>query len=626
MGRSRTTRRTLSLWGVVVLLSCGGLVLPVLAADLFAQQCGVCHNKPTDARTPSARMIARMNPLAVLATLETGTMRVQAQQLSALQKRQLVEELTGKTLEALTLPEAAFCESDTAPIDDQTEIYWSGWGGSQTGLGYASAEVSGVTPSTVRKLQLDWAFAFPGVNQARSQPAIVGDVVIVGGAEGSVSALAADSGCIYWRADTTSAVRGAIAVERIEGYSFPVVFAVASTTDVYAFNATNGELLWQQRAGFHPYHSVTGTPAVAEGRVYVPISSIEVGVARTPDHVCCVSSGGIVALDAKTGAQVWQMRSTLRQAELVGRSAGKSVFAPSGAPIWASPTLDLKRGLLYIGTGENYSRPATLTSDAILALNLDTGAVIWSQQMTADDAWHSGCSLQPDYAPCDDPGPDLDFGMAPIIAQTSDGTDVLLAGQKSAVVFALDPDNSGAVLWQTRVGKGSALGGIHWGMATDGRRVYVPNADRAAIIKDVNPEVGLAPGLYALDIKTGSVLWQTPTPGPKCDLLKGASARAQRAALRSCLTSNSAAPTVTDGVVFAGDLYGKLRGYDAASGDILWTYDTHQTYQARNGIDAQGGSLDGPGPVVINGRLYVNSGYASFGQRGGNVLLSFKLD
>ena len=330
-----------------------------------------------------------------------------------------------------------------------------------------------------------------------------------------------------------------------------------------------------------------------------------------------------MALALKTGEMLWQMRSTLRPAEKVGVSAGKPVFAPSGAPVWASPTVDAKRNLLYVGSGENYSRPATLTSDAILALDMDTGELVWSFQGTPDDAWHSGCARMPDYAPCDDPGPDFDFGMSPIVARLPEGKDVLYAGQKSAVVYALDPDKQGALVWQTRVGKGSALGGIHWGMATDGKQLYVPNGDRPAIIKDVNADVPMSPGMYALDLATGKINWRTPTPGPSCAPDPSLDQNELRTALGRCITANSAAPTVAGDVVFAGDLYGHLRGYDITTGEIIWSYDTDQTFDAVNLLPAKGGSIDGPGPVIANGRLYVNSGYGSFGQKPGNVLLSF---
>ncbi len=590
-------------------------------AALFEQHCASCHGNQTDGRVPTRVNLSFMNPLALLAAMESGSMRVQASALTADQKRALAEGITRKNLADLTIPQPAFCQTDHAPVDQNSTLYWSGWGGDEHGSGHARLPLAGLTRKDLASLRLAWAFAFPGASQARSQPAVLDDVVYVGGAEGSVTALDAFTGCIYWRVDTTSAVRGAMVVAKIdERYA---VLAVARSTEVYAIDAATGKIIWRTRAGFHPLHSVTGTPALHHGRLFIPISSVEVGVARMPSHTCCTSSGGVVAVELKTGKTLWQMRATLRPAEKVGVSAGKPVFAPSGAPVWASPTIDAKRNLVYVGTGENYSRPATLTSDAILALDMDTGELVWSFQGTPDDAWHGGCARMPDYAPCDDPGPDFDFGMSPILLRLPGGKDVLYAGQKSAVVYALDPDTQGALLWQTRVGKGSALGGIHWGMATDGKQLYVPNGDRPAIIKDVNPDVPLSPGMYALDLATGKINWRTPTPGPNCTPDPSLNQRELRTALGRCITANSAAPTVSGDVVFAGDLYGHLRGYDITTGEIIWSYDTDQTFDAVNLVPAKGGSIDGPGPVIANGRLYVNSGYGSFGQKPGNVLLSF---
>ena len=597
----------------------------LLAAELnlFTQHCASCHSEQTDGRIPTVLQLSRMNPLAILAAMQTGSMRLQAESMDEDQQRKLVEQLTHRTIADLEIPETAYCAASQAPISQDSKIQWSGWGGNSLGTGYVDQTLGRISKTNVAELELSWAFAHPGASQARSQPAIVDNTAFVGGADGAITALNALSGCIYWRVPASSMVRGSIVVTRLNKRL--VVVAVASSTDTYVLDAVSGEIIWQARAGFHPYHSVTGTPAIHNQRIYVPISSIEVGVARRPSHECCVSSGGVVALDLKDGKRIWQMRSTLRPAVKVGESAGKAIFAPSGAPVWASPTVDAKRGLLYIGTGENYSRPATLTSDAILALDLETGNVKWKFQATADDAWHSGCDQMPDYAPCDAPGPDLDFGMSPMIVTNSDGKDMLVVGQKSAVVFALDPDAQGKVIWQRRVGKGSALGGIHWGMATDGMRVYVTNADRPAIIKDVNPGTKLAPGVYALNLLDGKVLWQMPTPGPSCEAGSERSVTEQVNALRNCLTSHSAAPTVVGDVLFAGDLYGKFRAYNAATGAILWTYDTFKEFDSANRVAASGGSIDGPGPVVANGRLYLNSGYGSFRQRPGNVLLSFEL-
>ena len=267
--------------------------------SLFEQHCASCHGQQTDDRIPTRANLSFMNPLALLAAMETGSMRVQASALNANEKRALAEGVTGKELADLTMPQQAFCEADHAPVDQHSTVHWSGWGGDKQGSGHARQPIAGLTRQDLANLRLAWAFAFPGASQARSQPAVLDDVVYVGGAEGSVTALDAFTGCIYWRVDTTSAMRGAMVVAKIgERYA---VLAVARSTEVYAIDAATGKILWRTKAGFHPLHSVTGTPALHNGRLFIPISSVEVGVARMPSHTCCTSSGGVVALALKTG-------------------------------------------------------------------------------------------------------------------------------------------------------------------------------------------------------------------------------------------------------------------------------------------------------------------------------------
>ena len=237
--------------------------------------------------------------------------------------------------------------------------------------------------------------------------------------------------------------------------------------------------------------------------------------ATNPAYRCCTSSGAVAALDARTGAELWYHRVIPEPPLEVGANArGTPIFAPSGAPVWCSPSVDEKRGLLYIGTGQNYTRPSTSTSDAILALDLDTGMRKWLFQATADDAYNLACVAETQKENCSDPmGPDVDFGMAPILVQRPDGREILVVGQKSGVVFALDPDQGGKVLWSRRVGRGGLLGGIHWGMATDGRRVYVANSDNPlGFAPEIEPEAAEAPGIYALDLTRGRVVWKHPSP------------------------------------------------------------------------------------------------------------------
>jgi polyvinyl alcohol dehydrogenase (cytochrome) len=342
---------------------------------------------------------------------------------------------------------------------------------------------------------------------------------------------------------------------------------------------------------------------------------MEGATAMNPKHPCCTTSGEVVALSAATGEIAWRHRVVGDEARQVGvNAAGTPVFAPSGAPVWSSPTIDPARGRLYVGTGENFTRPATTTSDSVLALDLASGAFAWAHQGTADDAWNLAC-VSPHRENCPLPlGPDVDFGMAPIPVTREDGVTVLVAGQKSGDVWALDPQREGAVLWKTKVGKGGTFGGIHWGMASDARRVYVPISDSPAGMQGIEPDFPPAPGLHALDLADGRIVWS-------------AAARAEACAGRErCVPGNSAAPTVAGDVVFAGSLDGHMRAYSTRDGAVLWDFDTVRDFATVNGVPARGGALDGPGPVVANGMLFVTSGYGLFGQMPGNVLLAFRLE
>jgi len=369
-----------------------------------------------------------------------------------------------------------------------------------------------------------------------------------------------------------------------------------------------GKLLWTNRAGLDQLSTNTGSVVVYNGKVYIPVSSLEVAAAANGKYDCCVAAGGVVAMDTHNGNILWRYRTVTDKAKQQGvKKNGKPYYGPSGAPVWCSPTVDAQRGLLYIGTGENYSRPVTNTSDAVQALDLKTGKLVWNFQATTEDAYNVAC---PVLVNCPDKsGPDLDFGMAPILVKGKDGKDMLLAGQKSGVVYALTP--GGKLIWNTRIGKGGSLGGIHWGMATDGKYVYAANSDQIYGLDKRDSTIKASPGIYALDITTGKVIWKTASPD--CGGKGG------------CLVSNSAAPMVVPGLVFAGGLDGHIRAYATTDGKILWDFDTAKGYGNINGYKAQGGAIDGPSPVVADGMLYINSGYGAFGQMQGNVILAFSV-
>jgi polyvinyl alcohol dehydrogenase (cytochrome) len=344
--------------------------------------------------------------------------------------------------------------------------------------------------------------------------------------------------------------------------------------------------------------------------VFVPVASWEESRTTNPDYACCTFRGSVVAMRIKDGSQVWKTYMIDEKPKQYGKQWG-----PSGAGVWSAPTLDAKRGLLYVTSGDNYSVPATPRSDSVVALELTTGRVVWFKQTTPGDVWNTWCSQTADC-----PGPDYDYASSVILEKLDDGRELLLAGQKSGVVYALDPERKGEIVWKVRVGEGGTNGGVQWGMASDGQKVYAATSDSSRSVAanpdpldprplPVDPKKG--GGLTALRIATGEKVWYAPP------IVCGAGAK------QGCSPAQSAAVTVIPGVVFSGSLDGHLRAYSAEEGRVLWDFDTVRDYATVNSVRARGGSLNGPGAVVVGGMLFVNSGYARLGSIPGNVLLAF---
>jgi polyvinyl alcohol dehydrogenase (cytochrome) len=358
--------------------------------------------------------------------------------------------------------------------------------------------------------------------------------------------------------------------------------------------------------------------------LYVPVSSAEEVASIDPQYQCCRFRGSVVALDAETGAQVWKTYLVDEIPRLTQKStSGTQFWGPSGVAIWSAPTLDPERKVLYVGTGNNYSSPATANSDAIVALQMETGKLLWSRQLTALDTYNSSCRTTLENCP-ETKGPDFDFGSSPILASLSDGHRVLVAGQKSGLVYGLDPDDAGKALWQVRVGEGGVNGGVQWGLAADHDKAYVAVSDVARtrhetiingqrlVTRTLDPSKG--GGLFALRLANGEMVWQTPVPKSSCQ---------NRA---NCSPAQSAAVSVIPGIVFSGALDGHLRAYSTDDGRIVWDFDTVRDFSTVDGVAAHGGALDGPGPTIVSGILYVNSGYGRYGGAPGNVLLAISID
>jgi len=486
---------------------------------------------------------------------------------------------------------------------------WNGWGADINNSRFQPAAMAGLTPEQVPRLQLKWAFGFPGASSAEAQPTIVGGLLFVGGGDRKIYALDAKSGCIRWTFATEAVVRTAISVGPIAGTDQFAVFFGDVRASAYAVNATTGALIWKTKVENHPAARIVGAPTLYSGVLYVPVSSSEELTGSQPTYQCCTFRGSVVALDSATGRQIWKAYTIPEAPRPTNRNAiGTQLYGPAGAAVWSAPTIDVQRHAVYVATGNSYSNPPAETSDAILAFDLATGRMLWHRQTTAKDSFVVAC-YGTDQTNCpEDHGPDSDFGQSPILVSLHNGRRVLVVGQKSGVVYALDPDQEGKILWQTRVGKGGPFGGIMWGSAADEERVYVANSDLRG---SMSPDPVAGGGLFGLDLATGKVSMQVP-PVPCGDR-------------NQCSPALSAAVTEIPGVVFSGGVSGYLRAYATADAKLLWEVDTARDYATVNSVSAHGGAMDGPGPTIVDGMLYVASGYAQWGGLPGNVLLAFEV-
>jgi len=501
-------------------------------------------------------------------------------------------------------------------IASRPKAQWNGWSPTDANTRFQSSDAAGLTVDQVKRLELKWAFAFDGDVSAFAQPTVIGRHLFVGSAGGVVHALNVDTGCLHWTFQANGPVRSAILAVPV-GPRYALFFSDL-TGWFYSLDAETGRPLWKKRIEDHEATRLTGAAIVHDGTLFIPLASWEESRAIGVTYPCCTFRGSVVALRVRDGSLVWKEYTIRQEPRPTGTNrSGTPQWGPSGAGIWATPTVDAKRGLLYVTTGDNYSTPATDTSDAVMALDIKTGQAVWSRQMTAGDAYNSACGDKTANCPQEN-GPDFDFGSSALLVKVAGNRELVIAGQKSGVVYALDPARKGEIVWQARVGKGGVNGGVQWGMASDDRHVYAAVSDVVRIRKadgdpndaarfTLNPTEG--GGLTALDLKDGRTVWHASPP--PCTSTPG------------CSPAQSAALTTMPGVVFSGSLDGHLRAYAADDGRVLWDVDTVREYTTANGVSGHGGSLDGPGPVVAGGMVFVNSGYSRFGGIAGNVLLAF---
>ena len=597
------------------------LLFPVLQAqaqdgsEIYAARCAACHETPVttlDRPPPARSVLESLTTDALYRALTQGVMRIQASGLTNAQMQSVSEYLTGQPMVPLGLEMTSnLCTQNPQMGNPVLSPSWNGWGSDHRNA--RAALDAGLSAENIDRLRLKWVLGLPGEDQPRAQPAVVSGRLFVGNKAGAIYSLDASSGCSYWTYLPRNGVRSALSVGPInlpgggDGYA---VYFQDLRGNVYAVNAQNGEELWVSRVENHPGVRGTGSVTLFEGYLYVPSAGVvEETNSSGPDYPCCTFRGSMTKVNASTGEIVWKTY-TIDKPEPRGLSnTGVQLYGPSGVGIWNAPTIDPDRGLLYTATGNAYGEPAPATSDAVLAMDLDSGAIVWVNQTTPNDAFIGGCNNSNNGNVIDNPncplelGPDVDFSASPILTSTDDGRELLIIPQKSGMAHALDPNNNGELVWQYYVAPGSASGGW-WGMSVADGLAYVGVGGYG------NPESG---GLHSIDLASGQGVWVAPAQDLLC------------APGRGCRATQSAAVTAIPGAVFSGSADGGMRVYSAEDGDVLWTFNSNAQFETINGVPAQGGSFDASGAVIVDGMVYFLSGNCCIVGRPGNALFAFEL-
>jgi polyvinyl alcohol dehydrogenase (cytochrome) len=569
----------------------------------YEDHCATCHGNPKSA-TPAPDVLAlwKLTPEALYAAQGKGP-HSSLQGVSDDDWREVAFYLGRRRVDVAKIADAKLMPNQcpgNSPIGDlSAKPLWNGWGNGIANTRFQSAKEAGLTAAQIPNLKLKWAFGFPGADEVYGQPTIAGGRVFLGVDTGAVYSLDAETGCVYWSYQADAGVRTAITISPLKGKG-PAKYGVYFgdiRANVYMVDAATGKEIWKVKVEDHPVAKITGAPTLYEDRLYVPVSSQEERSAGwSTVYPCCTFRGSVVALDAANGHTIWKTYVVQDPPKPMGKTpSGVQQYGPNGGAVWNSPTVDPKNHAIYIGTGDSYTKPVSKNTDAIVALDMKTGKIMWSIQDTENDAWLSGCGGEIKSENCLPPGeigPDYDFGASPILVSLGNGHRMLVAGQKSGMVWGHDPDREGTVVWKTQLVKKLALGMITFGGAADEQNSYfgLRNGGVAAVRND-----------------TGEQKWFTPvapTPGP--------GAKGENAAI-----------TAIPGAIFSGGWDGMLRAFSTEDGHLLWDYNMLRSYDTVNHVAAKGGSMAAAGPTVAGGMLFVGSGYVFTGGVPGNALLVF---
>ena len=585
---------------------------------VFGARCKNCHD-PAVERAPTRGDLATRTHAQIIASMTTGVMTPMAAGLSASQMQSLAMFLAPQD-GAATAENDDMCKTSPPIMASTGDWPMAGYDISNTRY----QPNPGIKAADVPKLKVKWAFSIAGHGNA--QPVVIGDWLWML-SRSKMYALDAKTGCTHYTVDGVSARNTPAVFKSDLSPSGWLMIVGQGSKVVTAFDAATGRAIWaSDKLEDHRASGITGSPVVSGDQVFVPITSGEEAISQSANYACCTFRGSLVALDLATGKTQWKTPMiTEPMQEIRKNEKGAQMQGPAGAAIWSTPTPDPKRGVVYVATGDSYTDVPTKGADAIVALDMKTGAIKWSTQVTENDNFIMGCNGAKLGANCPTPvGPDYDFGASPILFTLANGKQVVLSGQKSSIAYGMDAD-TGKVLWKYATGAGSVLGGIEWGIAADKKALYAGNSDIAnmfdayarangqeSMFADKQPEA--KPGLTAINPANGKVIWHVTPPKAPCDLKAGRFPGA-------CFNAMSSAPAVMPGVVFEGSMDGWFRAYDTAKGKLLWEDSTtSRTYATVNGAPAQpGGAIDGNGPTIANGMVYVTSGHDGAAGVGGTA-------
>src|SRR6202789_27170 len=499
-------------------------------------------------------------------------------------------------------PEKNLCATRAEPVAIGS-VQWNGWGRDLDNTRYQPEPA--IRAMDVPRLALKWAYGYQGGTEF-GQPTMVDGRLFVTSSAGRIYALDAKTGCTYWTYDAPAGSRTAISIGELgqsKRAAIPrklkrtlahldvikapsAAFFGDDTGAVYALDAQKGTLLWKTQVDTHPTARILGAPTLYNDRLYVAVGSNEDNNTSNPNYSCCTFRGSVAALDIASGHVLWKSSTVLEEPQPTRKnSAGVQEWGPAGAAIASSPTIDAKRGVLYVGTGRSTTGIEQSLTDSIAAFALNDGKLRWVKQLKV--MGQTGIS---------------GFTSSPVLRTLASGNEVILTAQHSGVVYGLDPDHGGEILWQGRPGGADASGdgGVAWGTAADHRSWFV------ALSGALAQPISSSGSLWALDPKTGTARWHTPAPVPACSWSEG-----------PCSHAQSQAVTVMPGGVFSGSMDAHLRAYSTIDGKVLWDFDTAKAFQTQNGVRASGGPLDHGGATIVNGGVYIISG---------NALLAFSVD